>query len=251
MNIAVNIGNSSLRISTAAHGESGTWRIPAENGTAVAELTTILSGLPEQIEHGILASVNPKLTESVLRVLTDFCRFPPVLARLPDGFRLDYSGYRAGLGIDRAICCEAAFLQTPPPFIVVDFGTATTVNVVDREKRFLGGAILPGIRMALSALSGGTAQLPELSALSDAPLIGQSTQGGMMAGVVRGAALYLDSAVSRIEEEYHMTGSVIITGGNAEAVLPYLQTPHHHDPNLILKGLQALLNRKTEKGGTI
>lgn len=251
MNIAVNIGNSSLRISAAAHGESKIWRIPAGNGTAAAELKTILSGVPEQIEHGILASVNPELTESVFQVLKDFCRFPPVLAQLPDNFLLDYSGYRKGLGIDRAICCEAAFLQTPPPFIVVDFGTATTVNVIDRKKRFLGGAIMPGIHMAFSALAGGTAQLPELSVLSDAPLIGQSTQDGMLAGVVRGAALYLDSAVSHIWEEYHMTGSVIVTGGSAEAVLPYLQTPHRHDPNLILKGLHALLNRKIEKGGTI
>lgn len=251
MDIAVNIGNSSLRIAVLTYGEPKTWRIPVRSKTAVAELTAILSGLSELPEYGILSSVNPKLTESVYRVLSDFCRSSPVLAQLPTGFLLDYSGYQGGLGIDRAICCEAAFLQMPPPFIVADFGTATTVNVINCKKRFYGGAILPGIRMALSALSGETAQLPNLTILSAAPLIGQSTKDSIMAGVVHGAALYLDSVVSHIWEELHMTGSVIITGGNADAVLPYLRTPYRHDPDLILKGLQALLDRTKEMGGNL
>jgi len=243
MNIAVNIGNSSLRIAAFTRGEPKIWRIPVRSETVMEELEAALSGFSGQIEHGILSSVNPKLTQPVYRILSDFCQSSPILAQLPGGFLLDYSGYQGDLGIDRAICCEAAFLQTPPPFIVVDFGTATTVNVIDSKKRFSGGAILPGIRMALCALSSGTAQLPNLSSLSDAPLIGQSTKDGIMAGVVRGAALYLDSAVSQIFEELLMTGSVILTGGNANAVLPYLQTPYRHDPDLILKGLQALLDR--------
>lgn len=243
MNIAVNIGNSSLRIALLSHGEPKTWRIPVQSETVFEELAAILTPYTGRIEQGIIGSVNPKLNEPVCRVLTDCCRTAPVFAQLPDGFLLDYSGYCGKLGIDRAICCEAAFLRTPPPFVVVDFGTATTVNVIDCKKRFAGGAILPGIRMALSALSSDTAQLPALSALSDAPLIGQSTEAGMLAGVVRGAALYLDSAISHIFRDLHMTGRVIITGGNAEAVLPYLQTPYRHDPDLILKGLQALLDR--------
>lgn len=243
MNIAVNIGNSSLRMALFSRGEPQIWQLPVHSETLTEELERILSAFSGRIRNGILASVNPKLTDPVFRVLTEFCTYPPVSAELPTSFLLDYSGYRGNLGIDRAICCEAAFLVLPPPFIVVDFGTATTVNVIDSKKRFSGGAILPGIRMALAALSGGTAQLPALSALSDAPLIGQSTVDGMLAGVVHGAALYVDSAVSKIFARLHTTGSVLITGGNAGAVLPYLQTPHRHDPDLILKGLHALLNR--------
>jgi len=247
MDAAINIGNSNIGIAVAANDHRKVWRIATDLKNPASEIAKIFSRFHKLVDRCILSSVKPDLTETVCDALQPFCRIQPIVASLENGFLLDYSCYEGLLGIDRAICCEAAYLQTQTPFIVVDSGTATTLNIVDDKNCFIGGMIFPGVQMGLSALSENTALLPHMQPKSYVPLIGTNTEECLLAGTVYGTALLLDNAISNVWSRLGMTGETIITGGNASAILSVIRTKYHYEENLIFKGLLTILERNTKQ----
>ena len=243
LDMAISIGNSNIRVAAAFEQSLQIWKIAVAAEDLSDKLKNICSTAERPLKRCIISSVKPELTDMIYRTLHPLCRSKPIVASLGPRFLLDYSGYNGLLGIDRAICCEAAYLLQKTPFIMIDLGTASTINVIDNKKRFIGGLIFPGVQMGLSALSEKTALLPHADLQLAAPLLGQNTNDCLLSGAIHGTALLLDNAISRIWESMDTTGRTVITGGNAPFIMPSMKATCQYEENLIIKGLFAILDR--------
>lgn len=148
------------------------------------------------------------------------------------------------LGIDRLLGAYAATALCEAPFIVVDAGSAITVDWINREGRFVGGAILPGLRLQTTSLATGTDALPDLDWQEDRPLAipGRNTLDAIRLGVLVGAAAAVDALMERYIAEHHQSRPVplIVTGGDARVLVPHLSHSHRLEPNLVCRGLLRL-----------
>jgi type III pantothenate kinase len=199
---------------------------------------------PSSITDAIIASVNPNLTGCLQKAVTEIFSFMPKIVTAAMKMHLDLSHYDTDLlGSDRIAVCEAAIAKYKAPLIVFDFGTATTVNVVDGCKRFLGGAILPGLTMGINALSKETALLPLIELSPQSPLIGKNTQECIASGAIYGSAAMLDGIVARIEKSLGQEITVVVTGGNATYVVPACEKKFYHEPDLLVEGLYCLYQK--------
>ncbi|MEF9939052.1 MAG: type III pantothenate kinase, partial [Clostridium sp.] len=130
-----------------------------------------------------------------------------------------------------------------PPLIIIDMGTATTLSVIDANGCYIGGAILPGLRVSLDNMSSSTAQLPRISLDTPKRVIGKNTIDCMRSGVIYGNADMIDGMLTRIEKELGQPATIIATGGIANVIIPLCS--HHiiYDGTLLLKGLLALYEK--------
>lgn len=144
------------------------------------------------------------------------------------------------VGVDRLVDAAWAAAHFSLPVVTVDMGTATTFNVVDKDRRFLGGVIAPGLGTGLYALSGRAAQLPEVAISAPAQVIGRNTEECMRSGAVIGAAAMIDGLTARIEAELNAPVTMIITGGLAQCVQALCSHPHVYEPDMLAKGLAML-----------
>ncbi len=149
------------------------------------------------------------------------------------------------VGADRIANAVAAFEQFGGPAIVVDFGTATTVDVVSRRGEYLGGAIVPGIEISLDALFGRAAALRRVELVAPKHVIGKTTVESIQAGAVYGFAGQVDGIVDRFVAEIGPS-AVIATGGLASLLLPFSRTLEHHEPWLTLEGLRIIYDRNLD-----
>ena len=124
-----------------------------------------------------------------------------------------------------------------------DFGTATTVTVVDRQRRYRGGVILAGVKLSLHALFSGTAQLPDIALEAPGKVICSVTEDSLQAGAIYGAAAMADGLLDRMEEELGVPCTAVATGGLAGVITPYCRRDIRRDDSLLLRGL-ALIWRK-------
>jgi type III pantothenate kinase len=196
---------------------------------------------PEKITGTVFASVNPYLSayleEAVIKVLSK----PPVIISPFLNIKLDLAGYEVSdIGNDRIAVCEAAISKFHAPLIVFDFGTATTINIVDSQGRFLGGSIMPGLMMGVGALAKDTAQLPKTELSAYTPLMGRNARECIASGAVFGNASMLEGMVRRINEKLGQKAKVIITGGNADYIIPLCNIPVAHEPDLLFEGLLVI-----------
>lgn len=251
MFFAVNIGNTNSAVSLFGDGLLAVERLDTAKIKGPSDFEKALDAVAGkscasgEIEGSILASVVPGLTGAAEEALGRAAKRPPMLVGPAVDSGLDLSAYSGLLGADRIAACAAGRSLCRSPFVAVDMGTATTVNAVDANGVFLGGAILPGFFMGLAALRDGTAQLPKAPPTPPESLFGRDTEGCLVSGAYFGGAALLDGLVNRMARE--MTGDVtaFLTGGAAPAVLPYCETRFIHVPELLLEGL-AVLYRKNK-----
>ncbi len=144
------------------------------------------------------------------------------------------------VGADLLCSCVAAHELYSSPALIIDIGTATKMIVTDKDGSFTGVSIIPGVMMGLDALSGKTAQLPQISLEAPSRVIGKNTVDCMKSGVVFGNASLIDGMIERINEEVGEKLPVYVTGGYAGAIIPHCKSEMTHDPHLILKGLNIL-----------
>ena len=142
------------------------------------------------------------------------------------------------------ICgCVGARTLTAEPVAVVDMGTATTIVVMDREGRYRGGAIMPGVKLGLGALTAGTSLLPDLTITKPGKVIATETVESLLSGAVYGAAAMIDGVVSRMEEELGDSLEIVITGGLGAVVRPYCKRRVRSDEDLVFRGMAALYEK--------
>ena len=197
----------------------------------------------EDIEGAVISSVVPEKNAMILNAAEKISQAEPVLISSRTDWEFDTSAYSGVLGTDRLLCCSAALQKYKPPFVVVDFGTATTLNVMDPSGAFTGGVILPGVRTGLRALAAGTSQLHDISFFELKSAIGKNTAECMLSGATFGTAAMLEGLVLRIKKELGADVSIVVTGGNAKAVIPYCDFEVHYEPELLLEGLAIQSNR--------
>lgn len=252
--LAMNIGNTrfTLGIRESGSGSLNIFRFLSKSFESLQEFVRVIDeSLLEigesrkNINGAIISSVNPGLTHHLICALGEMFSFFPLIVNAEMNMKIDLSGYDTGLlGSDRIAICEAAFERYQLPAIVFDFGTATTINVIDRSGHFFGGSILTGMTMGLSALSKNTAQLPEVEFFIDNPaLIGRNTRECLFSGAVFGNAAMLDGMVQRIEEFLGQVVTVLVTGGAANEIIPYCRTNIIYEPELLIEGLYLLYDR--------
>jgi len=220
-----------------------TWRIPSEAG-AVKALTKKLSGV---IDSVIVSSVVPSLKRSFESLSAQVCGKPPVFVsdrlRMPIRVRLPHPKQ---LGQDRIVNAAAAHAiyhggsWRSRHLLVVDFGTATTIDVITPKGDYIGGTISPGIGIANAALHEKTALLPLVPIKKPGRAIGDTTLAAIQSGVFYGYAGLIDGLVHRIAKELRSRPRVVATGGLSTVVGPSCHTIDVIDPDLTLKGLQKL-----------
>ncbi len=146
------------------------------------------------------------------------------------------------VGPDRIANAVAAYEQYGGPSIVVDFGTANTIEAISDKGEYLGGAIFPGIEISMDALFGRAAALRRVELVAPRQVIGKSTVESIQSGAVYGFSGQVDTLVRLFEKELGEC-TVIATGGLAEPILEFSTTIQHHEPWLTLQGLRIIFER--------
>ena len=254
MILAVDIGNTHTVL--GLFDESGLgehWRTSSNPALTADELRIKLAALLADgghalgdIDHVIISSVVPRLTAAYQEVAEEACgRVPMVVGPgLKTGMTIRYDNPHE-VGADRIVNGIAAYLALGGPIVVVDFGTATTIDVIDGTGAYLGGAIAPGVETSAEALFTKAARLSKVDL--DAPLkvIGTNTRTSVQAGLILGEAAMVDGLVRRVWEELGMQTPVMATGGLAAKMAPICETITAVDPDLTLKGLVEVYRRNT------
>ncbi len=152
----------------------------------------------------------------------------------------------AALGPDLLVGAVAGISEYGAPLILIDMGTATTISVITDTKRFIGGMIIPGVKVSLKGLTLNAAHLPEIAINKPDKLINGTTVGAMQSGSIYGHAACIDGMVERIWEDLGYEGTVVATGGFARTVIPCCKKDIIIDSQLLMKGLLALYKKNTK-----
>ena len=252
MILAVDVGNTNIVIGCIEQGEiRSTVRVRTEPGQTAAEYGIKLKQLfdffgidPNGFEGAILSSVVPPVNEPLrqaIELLTGVkCLIVGPGMKTGMNVRIDDPGT---LGCDLVVGGVAAIAEYGAPLIVVDLGTATTITLIDENRCFRGGAILPGVKLSYSALTAGTSLLPDISITAPKKCIATNTVDCMRSGAVFGTAATIDGMVDRMEAELGQPCKVIATGGLAASIAPYCKRSIICDDQLLLKGLWTLYRK--------
>ena len=203
---------------------------------------------PDECEGAILCSVVPALSNALAEAVYRLTGHEPLRVGHAIDTGLTFAiDAPERLGQDRIADAAAAAAGYPLPCMTVDLGTATTYNVIDAQRRFLGGFIVPGVLTSLRAISGRTAQLPPIAPEAPARLIGKNTVECLNGGAVFGTAAMLEGLADRVEAELGAPLTVVATGGLAPNILPCCQRDVQYDADLLFKGLAVLYARNAGK----
>jgi type III pantothenate kinase len=198
----------------------------------------------DDISAAAIGTVVPEALYHLRRFCRDWFDLEPLIARavLDWGFeiRVDHPDE---VGADRLLNSLASHQNYGGPLIVVDFGTATTFDVVDTDGAYIGGVIAPGINLSLEALHRAAARLPRIGIGRPQAVIGRSTIPAMQSGLYWGYVAMVEGLVARIKAEHGGTLKVIATGGLAPLIAEGTTIIEHVDPDITLDGLRMLAER--------
>lgn len=252
MILAVDIGNTNIvvgcidgekicfveRLSTVSTRTELEYAISFKNILELHEIQTA------KLDGGIISSVVPPVTNIVKRSMEKI---------LNSAVMVIGPGVKTGLnvlmddprqvGSDRIVNAVAVVNEYPVPAAIIDMGTATTICIVDGKKNYVGGAIIPGMRISADTLTARTAQLPKISLEPPAKLIGKNTVDCMKSGVFFGNVALIDGMLDRMEEEMGQQLTVIATGGLAKSLIPHCRHEIILDDELLLKGLKIIYEK--------
>jgi type III pantothenate kinase len=205
----------------------------------------------EKIEGGIISSVVPTLDYTIDRMCSIYLNIKPlkIAPGLKSGLNIRCDDARE-VGADRIVNCVSAIVEygENKPMIVIDFGTATTFNVINANYEFIGGVIAPGIKGSLDSLVNGTAKLPRVEIEAPKSVIAKNTVTNMQAGIVFGFAGLVEYIVRRIKKELkNQNVKTIATGGFSTIIAKEIDGIDVVDKLLTLKGLKYLYDLNTEK----
>lgn len=198
----------------------------------------------EKITGGIISSVVPPLLGVIKNAIKNLINKEPLVVGpgVKTGLNIMMDNPRQ-VGSDLIVDAVAGINEYGAPLAVIDMGTATTISVVDKNKNYVGGVIMPGIRVAADSLVSRTAQLQKVSLEATEKFIGKNTVDCMKSGIIHGNAACIDGMLERIESELGYPVKAVATGGLARVVVPQCKREIIEDQNLLLKGLKIIYDK--------
>ena len=214
----------------------------------IKDILSLFDVKAEDIQDCIISSVVPPVFNSVRTGILKVTGTSPMVVGpgLKTGLKIHMDN-PAQVGSDRIVIAVAALAEYKPPLILMDLGTATTLEVVGEDNSYLGGCIIPGVRISLDALTSRTAQLPGIRLEQPKRVIGKNTVDCMRSGIMYGTAAMIDGMLDRIEGELGTSTTVVATGGIAQFIIPLCHREIKLEKDLMLKGLNLIYQKNKGK----
>lgn len=257
MLVAVDVGNTETVIGLFDSGASRRddpidhWRLASDGSRTADELALLLGQLlalrglclDGDVSGLVVCSGVPRVTAALREMAARHLDVVPVVIGpgTRTGVSIRYENPRE-VGADRIANAVGALDRFDPPLIVVDFGTATTLDAISADGAYVGGAIVPGLEIALDALYDHAALLRRVELVEPVQVIGTNTESAIQSGCLFGTAALVDGMVVRMEEELG-PATVVATGGLASLVAPVTTRIDHVAPLLTLAGLRVVYAR--------
>ena len=254
MLLAIDTGNTNTVFSV--FDENGTvrgeWRSSSDTNRTADEFAVWLSQLmsfegikPEDIKDAIIATVVPAMLFNLQSLCRKYFKVEPLVVGDPKvdlGIEI-FLDRPEEVGADRLVNAIAAHEIYKGALIVIDFGTATTFDVVDAKGNYCGGAIAPGINLSLEALHMAAAKLPRIAIGKPEKAIGTGTTTAMQSGIFWGYIGMIEGLTERMKKEFGEDMTVIATGGLSSLFAKSTDVIQHSDTDLTLRGLLAIFKR--------
>ncbi len=252
MLLVIDAGNTNIvfAVHDGTHW-AGTFRIATEAQRTSDEYAVWLMSLlalrgipPGEVDAAVIGTVVPAALYHLRRLCRDWFSVEPLIARstLHWGFEIRVDN-PAEVGADRLVNALAAHERYRGPLVVIDFGTATTFDVVEGDGAYVGGVIAPGINLSIEALHQAAARLPRIGIGRPQAVIGRSTIPAMQSGIYWGYVGLIEGLVARIQGEFDRPLKVVATGGLAPLFSEGTTVMERIDPDLTLDGLRLLAQR--------
>lgn len=252
MLLAIDIGNTNMVFGVYKEKELlGSFRL-STNSTSTSDEIGIMAVSyferygykPEDVRACLIASVVPQIMYSITSAIIKYFGVAPLVVDtdVETGLKFNPRCYAGGrLGVDRAVDCIAAIRTYGAPFMVIDFGTATTIDVVGPDENYMGGTIAPGLQVSLDALISRTAALPRVELQMPETVLGRNTIEQIQVGVVGGYVGNMEYLIRRIKEEMNCPDmKVIATGGLSRMISRQTKMIDIVDTQLTLDGLRMI-----------
>ncbi len=254
--MVVDIGNTNVVIGIFQGEEiKYRWRISSKVPRTEDEFWIFVNSLfqthnisIDDIRNAVISSVVPDLTFPFANLIKKYIKIDPIIidAEVDSGIKLAVDN-PASVGADRICNCVAGFHKYGGPLVILDFGTATTFDVVTKNAEFIGGIIAPGIEMTTMILHQLAAKLPKVELKFPKNVVGKNTETNIQSGLMYGTVELIDGLIRRIEEELGETVKVIATGGLANVISPRLKNRVNIEQDLTLQGMRFVFERLSKK----
>ena len=256
MLLAIDIGNTNIVIGVIDNDEivfkariaTERQRTSDQYGVEIKNMLEAFGVRISDIEDCIIASVVPPVFNSVhTGVMKVIGKQPLVVGPgLKTGLNI-HVDIPSQVGSDRIVAAVAALAEYEAPLVLIDMGTATTIEVVEPQNVYMGGVIFPGVMVSLDSLTSRAAQLPGISLDKPKNIIGKNTVDCMRSGMMYGTAAMLDGVIDRIAEELGHTSTIVATGGMAQFIAPLCHREIKLERDLLLKGLNIIYKKNVQE----
>lgn len=254
MLLAVDVGNTNItigafereRLVTTFRMTTKLPRTSDEYGTEIRTLLTNNGISPNAIDHAIFSSVVPNVMHSLTSAMIKYFNVTPIVVEpgITTGLEIATENPRQ-LGADRIVDAVGAYELYGGPLIVIDYGTATTYDLVDEKGVFLAGVICPGIRLSAKALCEDTAKLPEIEIKKPNSILGRETISCIQAGLFYGQVGQTEYIVERMKQEANFSDiKVVATGGLGKIIAGETKSIDIYDSTLTLQGMRFIYERQ-------
>ena len=246
--VAIDVGNSETTVGVGNNLSWKSYRYTTRKTITSDELfmmfkTTIdpESINDENLDGSIICSVVPQITDSVIEATKRFTSktVKNVGPGIKTGLKVNIDNPKE-LGPDRIANSVGGFKMAKKTVVIIDLGTATTFDIVNNKKEYLGGSIAPGIKISLEALTSKTLSLKSVEISNPKSVIGKNTYEAIQSGLILGHASMIDSMLEKIILEIDSEPKIIITGGLGEIIQPILNIETIYSKDLTLNGLEEI-----------
>lgn len=253
MILALDVGNTNIVLGCVDESNNIVYeaRIETDHGKTEYQYAVDFKNLLEiggidikLISGAIMSSVVPPLVLILKKAVEFVTGVTPLVVGpgLKTGLNIKLDN-PAQLGSDQVVDAIAVLDGYEPPVVIFDMGTATTVSVIDKDKNYIGGMIIPGIKISQDALALRTSQLPKISIEAPKKVIGRNTIDCMKSGAIFGNAAMVDGIIERIEQEIGSAVTAVATGGLSSSIIPFCKRNIIIDNNLLIKGLKLVYDK--------
>ncbi|MDD6214359.1 MAG: type III pantothenate kinase [Firmicutes bacterium] len=249
MILALDVGNTNIVIGCIENGKiifDG--RLTTNSSKTDMEFAVMLKNILlinnidlNLFEGAIISSVVPPINSAIKSAVRLVIGKEPMMVSGSEGLKTELDD-PSQLGNDLVVGAITTLSEFKPPIILIDMGTATTLFVIDKRGVYIGGAIVPGVKISQQALTSATSLLPSISLEAPDSVIGKNTIDAMKSGAIFGSAAMLDGIIDRIEDDIGENLTIVATGGLSKCIIKHCRHKIIYDDKLLLKGLWIIYN---------